>query len=650
MPRLSAADARHLRIVAAGVLAVAAAVGGCGKAKPYDQGEDLGSATLGGGGETRVVSGRQVDMIAGVDPTTIVTRRKTLVKKRRLLPRPTFEIVRVQKIVPAQDVIGDWQPGATPPYDWEQADLPFFYASTLPRAMEPYPGAQPPRDTQWPVKFTFAYPQNNFQFKEARLVVDTQRDNSDTEGIYVDGVFSGRPPNAQLAGIDGRITDPDYRIYVSDELAGGTSSGTGQNRQYIRDALENYRRDQINSFYLDVAHLIETSPLSSYDVVKDGRVDVVLGDDSPIYKAYLVIKGDTISSSGLHCTTSSQFDFRNHLVHHDGNSIGQPAFTGNVGAPYQSYAAPASYDATEFYFNTQLPDAKADDVAVTSAKLRLRKVKYNAAGGACATIVINGVGVSGSACNRGLADASVVDSWDAAAAQTTAWSTFVGSLNNAGTTDVDLDLVGLFGAAKVKTLLKQGKLNVALANGLVSASQTTAAGNAQTASTARTYGVGVDGPELLYAGTYTIQDCDVPDDADSPMTEAGFVEPPYVPQYEDYTEEVWEDEVTTVGGSSGSEDVTNDGAGPVLASIQVQDVTSGSAVVYWSSDEPSTSQVLYGIGAIGDATTEDTSLVTFHKVAITGLAPFKYYSYQVVSKDKFGNPSSSAIAVFTTLR
>ena len=90
--------------------------------------------------------------------------------------------------------------------------------------------------------------------------------------------------------------------------------------------------------------------------------------------------------------------------------------------------------------------------------------------------------------------------------------------------------------------------------------------------------------------------------------------------------------------------------GPVLASIQVQDVTSSGATVYWSSDEPSSSQVLYGIGGLASGTPEDASLVTFHKVTLTGLSPFKYYSYQVVSKDKFGNPSSSAIAVFTTLR
>ncbi len=131
------------------------------------------------------------------------------------------------------------------------------------------------------------------------------------------------------------------------------------------------------------------------------------------------------------------------------------------------------------------------------------------------------------------------------------------------------------------------------------------------------------------------------------MTEAGYIEQPV--EMEEYTETVT---VTEDGQeiASGGDEVLNDGAGPLLASLQIQDLKSNSATIIWSTDEGSTSQVKYGIAAADNETVEDTALTTFHRVVLTGLSPYKYYKYQVISKDKFGNTSSSDVAVFTTLR
>lgn len=592
----------------------------CGQREDFDHGDDLGPSRLGGGGGSRTIG----------SPTGGYEDEYITVTRRRLIPPQTFNIVRVQKIVEAESDT-----------NWAIADLP-FYTNTSPRGIEPE-GSTPPTDNQWPIKFTYDYPQNNFQFKGARLVVDTKRDKSDTEGIYVDGVFSGIPPAANLNGITTRIPDPDYRIYEG-------TNGTGENKYYITSALEHYRRDEVNSFNLALSDLVSPSPLTAFNAVQDGDLRVVLGDDSPVFKAYLVIEGDTISTDELQCTDSTPFTFQNHLVHNDGNSIGEAAFSGAVGKPHEAWNNPTGYTASEFYFDTQMPKADSDDLTVSTAILRLYKAKIDASG--CATIVVNGIGVSDTSCNRNAAT-SIVESWDENAANSAAWTDFLAGLTTTSTgATIDLDLIGLFGATKMKELLLQGKLNIALANSLVTKSAKMNYTNLTEAalgpSSDRAFQQPVDGPELIFSGSYTIQDCVVPDDPDSPMTEAGFIEPEYVEEYEEYEETILASEY--YGEEVEDTSTYNDGVGPAIASLQVQDITSNSATIYWVTDEPSTSQVLYGVSGPSGSTPEDDRKVTFHKVELTGLSSYKYYRYQVVSKDKYGNQTTSEIAVFTTLR
>ena len=68
-------------------------------------------------------------------------------------------------------------------------------------------------------------------------------------------------------------------------------------------------------------------------------------------------------------------------------------------------------------------------------------------------------------------------------------------------------------------------------------------------------------------------------------------------------------------------------------------------IVSWETDEPSTSQVEYGIGVSGDnydmKSQEDATLTTSHVVIITGMLPSSSYHLRAVSKDGSGNKGVS---------
>ena len=96
-----------------------------------------------------------------------------------------------------------------------------------------------------------------------------------------------------------------------------------------------------------------------------------------------------------------------------------------------------------------------------------------------------------------------------------------------------------------------------------------------------------------------------------------------------------------------SADVTD----PVVSTITVDSTTTSgtAATINWTTDEPSDSQVEYGLTtAYGTVTTLDTSLVTAHNIEVTGLATATLYHYRVISTDADGNTTTSADGTFTT--
>jgi len=89
---------------------------------------------------------------------------------------------------------------------------------------------------------------------------------------------------------------------------------------------------------------------------------------------------------------------------------------------------------------------------------------------------------------------------------------------------------------------------------------------------------------------------------------------------------------------------------PVISSEQASGITNSGAVITWTTDEPATSQVEYGVTPdYGSFTVLDTTLVTAHTVTLHGLLPNTTYHYRVISKDASDNQARSATDhTFTT--
>jgi hypothetical protein len=93
-----------------------------------------------------------------------------------------------------------------------------------------------------------------------------------------------------------------------------------------------------------------------------------------------------------------------------------------------------------------------------------------------------------------------------------------------------------------------------------------------------------------------------------------------------------------------------DTAGPQIRSIAVTQITSSSATVTWTTDEPATSLVQYGLtAAYGLALPLNATLTTSHSRALTGLTPATTYHFQVRNSDAAGNASLSSDQALTTL-
>ena len=102
------------------------------------------------------------------------------------------------------------------------------------------------------------------------------------------------------------------------------------------------------------------------------------------------------------------------------------------------------------------------------------------------------------------------------------------------------------------------------------------------------------------------------------------------------------------GGGGGGEPQPVDTTPPVISetSISASAVTSTSATISWTTDEPSTSQVEYWPGSLSAL---DTTLVTTHSVTLNNLIPETNYRYRAMSMDADGNLTVSEEHTFSTL-
>jgi len=95
---------------------------------------------------------------------------------------------------------------------------------------------------------------------------------------------------------------------------------------------------------------------------------------------------------------------------------------------------------------------------------------------------------------------------------------------------------------------------------------------------------------------------------------------------------------------------TPDATPPVIKNISVSSETEASAVITWTTNEPSTSQVEYGKTTEYGLTATSDELTTTHSITLSGLEPNTAYHYQVKSKDKADNEVLSIDNTFVTLQ
>jgi lysophospholipase L1-like esterase len=94
---------------------------------------------------------------------------------------------------------------------------------------------------------------------------------------------------------------------------------------------------------------------------------------------------------------------------------------------------------------------------------------------------------------------------------------------------------------------------------------------------------------------------------------------------------------------------TADTLPPVISAVAATNATINSAMINWTTNEASDSQVEYGLTtSYGSVTALSATSVTNHSQAVTSLAANTTYHYRVKSKDAAGNLATSADASFTT--
>lgn len=565
-------------ILIIGSLLYLATLSSCdGKAIPVEKGDFLGDSVVDDGG-----GGTRTDL----DPGQLYTVTK---------------IVEATSDIPA----------------WTNSDLPF----NTPRRQIGVTAT----DSQWPFEFNYTFPTNNYSMTGARLMIVTSRDNSDTEAIYVDGVFTGRPPGNMVSNTSPYITDRMYSCSGACTSGMNPPGGVTPNLFFLDWALSHYKVSTQNTFDLDIEGLLTGTSHTTEALLQDGNFKVVTGDDAFVQtdtatasRPLLFVTGSTYSTTALTCTTSPTYKLLNTYIHNDGNSISQPAFSGSVLPPFQSWGTSyTTMRSVEFYFDPRLPTLSSYNLLnITKADLNLQVRRASTDPTA---VVINGIGIDQDGFNRSLADAGVVESWSNDAAVRTAWNNLINAIPaNSSTQTISINLLSLLGASTVKQLLLQGKLNISVAGPIARI-------NGQAATSTRTYGVQVSGPELILEGDYAAEICEVPNNPGSPLNN-GSTGPAIC--------------------SGASADTTF----PTFSSVQAINITSNSAVIQWLTNEPATTQVGYGLTAATSTTPNDPTLNTFHSVTISGLQPYKYYQFNVRSTDECGNNGISATRNFRTLR
>jgi hypothetical protein len=89
-------------------------------------------------------------------------------------------------------------------------------------------------------------------------------------------------------------------------------------------------------------------------------------------------------------------------------------------------------------------------------------------------------------------------------------------------------------------------------------------------------------------------------------------------------------------------------AAPVISGVAASSITSTSAVIMWTTDQASSSQVSYGTTTAYTSSGLNSSLVTAHSVTLSGLTPGTNYDYEVISANSANVSSTAGNFTFAT--
>jgi uncharacterized lipoprotein YddW (UPF0748 family) len=106
---------------------------------------------------------------------------------------------------------------------------------------------------------------------------------------------------------------------------------------------------------------------------------------------------------------------------------------------------------------------------------------------------------------------------------------------------------------------------------------------------------------------------------------------------------------TNTYGTTNSIDYTfSTGGPPTISNVQSGSITATAATITWTTSPAANSQVFYGLtSSYGSSSTLDSTNVTSHSVALSGLTGGTTYHYKVVSANTYGS-AESADATFAT--
>lgn len=92
-----------------------------------------------------------------------------------------------------------------------------------------------------------------------------------------------------------------------------------------------------------------------------------------------------------------------------------------------------------------------------------------------------------------------------------------------------------------------------------------------------------------------------------------------------------------------------DTTAPTISGVNASGITASGAIIGWTTNEPSDTQIEYGVTAsFGNSTALDSSQVANHTSILSGLTANATYYYRVKSRDAAGNLAISGTNTFTT--